>query len=147
MYDLYLLQHFVILHCPHVRSNWPSLLLQHNISKLLRYFWSVFRGDQFSAPHKVMLRMTSTSVCEASARFFIYVEFNLILLPASQFHSDKWASKKSGTNLTKRQPASFARSGKQFLHAVCMACNLPVQRMGQDFAIMRNNRKDFYWLM
>lgn len=104
-----------------------SILLQQNISKLLWYFWSVFRSNRFSARHKVMLRCL-LPVFEASAHFFIYVELILILFAASQFYPDKWASKKSRPNLTKRPSASFTRCGRHFLHAVC---NLTVQRVGQ----------------
>ena len=34
-----------------------SVLLQHHISKLFRYFWSTFRTVQVSAPHKAVLQM------------------------------------------------------------------------------------------
>jgi len=34
-----------------------SILLQHYISKLSRYFWSAARSAQFSAPYKGMLQM------------------------------------------------------------------------------------------
>jgi hypothetical protein len=34
-----------------------SILLQHHISKLSRYFWSTFRSVHISAQYKAMLQM------------------------------------------------------------------------------------------
>jgi len=51
----------VILHNTsfHTQSVHPifSILLQHHISKLFRYFWSTFQRVQVSAPYKAVLQM------------------------------------------------------------------------------------------
>jgi hypothetical protein len=66
-----------------------SVLLE-NISKLLRCLWSVFQGNQISAPHAVMLSVPSTSVWSNSSVFHL-CRVHSDIIPSIQVHPDKWA--------------------------------------------------------